>query len=135
MSCFAGLCESPEAKEAKAKNAAINKDIRKYKKKFENELRLLLLGAGESGKSTIVKQMRIIHSTGFSVKEREQMRKPIYGNVVNSIKAILEFMDTAKIDLADPSLKEVWLIFPVAVFFGGDALCMHLLQFEVTTPV
>lgn len=107
MSCFAGLCESPEAKEAKAKNAAINKDLRKYKKKFENELRLLLLGAGESGKSTIVKQMRIIHSTGFSAKEREQMRKPIYGNVVNSIKAILDFMAQANIELDNKSLQEV----------------------------
>lgn len=111
MSCFAGLCDSPEAKEAKQKNQAINKDLRKYKKNFENELRLLLLGAGESGKSTIVKQMRIIHSTGFSPREREQMRKPIYGNMVNSIKAILDFMDTSDLALSDPSLKEVCRIF------------------------
>ena len=107
MSCFAGLCDSPEQKEAKAKNAAINKDLRKYKKKFENELRLLLLGAGESGKSTIVKQMRIIHSTGFTTKEREQMRKPIYGNVVNSIKAIMDFLGQENSALDDPELGEV----------------------------
>eukprot|EP00124_Ichthyophonus_hoferi_P002041 Ihof_evm1s126 gene=Ihof_evmTU1s126 len=101
MSCF-GFCGEAEAKEATATNAAINKDLKKYKKHFENELRLLLLGTGESGKSTIVKQMRIIHSTGFSDKEREQMCKPILGNIANSIKAIVEFCDLTNISLNDP---------------------------------
>jgi guanine nucleotide-binding protein subunit alpha len=107
MSCFAGLCESSEEKDAKAQNKAINKKLKEEKSRIENELRLLLLGAGESGKSTIVKQMRIIHSKGFNEVEREQLKKPIFGNVVNSIQAILDFMDTAKISLADPSLAEV----------------------------
>lgn len=107
MSCFAGLCENSEEKDAKATNKAINKKLKEEKSRIENELRLLLLGAGESGKSTIVKQMRIIHSKGFNEVEREQMKKPIYGNVVNSIQAILDFMDTAKIPLADQSLAEV----------------------------
>ena len=30
---------------------------------------MFVLGAGESGKSTLVKQMKIIHSDGFSKEE------------------------------------------------------------------
>ena len=40
--------------------------------------RLLLLGAGESGKSTLVKQMRILHEeTPFSEEEKKQVNKNI----------------------------------------------------------
>lgn len=45
-------------------------------------------GAGESGKSTIVKQMRIIHTQGFSSQEKDQMKGSIYSNVHDSSKAL-----------------------------------------------
>ena len=32
-------------------------------------MKLLLLGAGESGKSTFVKQMKIVHGGGYSINE------------------------------------------------------------------
>lgn len=38
------------------------------------EVKLLLLGAGASGKSTVLKQMRYIHSRPFSVEEVEDYR-------------------------------------------------------------
>ena len=34
----------------------------------------LILGAGESGKSTIVKQMKIIHESGFTSEDFKQYR-------------------------------------------------------------
>ncbi|KNC79921.1 hypothetical protein SARC_07701 [Sphaeroforma arctica JP610] len=106
MNCFAGLCSSQDEQDASQKNMAINKDLKRYRKSFENQLRLLLLGAGESGKSTIVKQMRVIYSTGFSTKEREQMKKPIYSNICNSIKTMIEFIEQADIPLEDSQLIE-----------------------------
>jgi len=55
---------------------------------MEREVKLLLLGAGESGKSTIVKQMKIIHLLGFTQSERMSYRPPIFKNIVESIKTL-----------------------------------------------
>ena len=41
---------------------------------YDRGIKLLLLGSGESGKSTIVKQMKIIHDNGYSLAERELFR-------------------------------------------------------------
>ena len=48
------------------KSASIEKQLKEDKEKYKSTFRLLLLGAGESGKSTIVKQMRILHINGFT---------------------------------------------------------------------
>ncbi len=46
------------------------------------------IGAGESGKSTIAKQMKIIHLDGFPEAERMSYKSIIYNNVVVSMKAL-----------------------------------------------
>ncbi|XP_071820076.1 guanine nucleotide-binding protein G(i) subunit alpha-like [Apostichopus japonicus] len=56
-------------------------------------VKLLLLGAGESGKSTIVKQMRIIHNIGFSDCERMTYKLIVFSNVMQSLRAILGGME------------------------------------------
>uniref|UniRef100_A0A670ZNT3 GNAS complex locus n=1 Tax=Pseudonaja textilis TaxID=8673 RepID=A0A670ZNT3_PSETE len=47
-------------------NKKIEKQLQKERLAYKATHRLLLLGAGESGKSTIVKQMRILHVNGFN---------------------------------------------------------------------
>lgn len=63
----------------------------------------LFVGAGESGKSTIVKQMKIIHETGYSKEECEQYRPVVYSNTIQSLMAIIRAMGQLRIDFADPS--------------------------------
>lgn len=56
----------------------------------------MLLGAGESGKSTIVKQMKIIHETGYSDEERKAYRPVVYSNTIQSMMAIIRAMGQLK---------------------------------------
>ena len=54
-------------------------------------IRLLLLGAGESGKSTICKQMRLLHGRGFSEADRAAFRPIVYANILISIRRLLQY--------------------------------------------
>ncbi|KAJ6166579.1 G protein alpha subunit helical insertion [Penicillium chermesinum] len=64
---------------------------------MDRTIKILLLGAGESGKSTIIKQMRIIHSRGFPNEERYQTRAVIYSNIVIAFKVLLDIMNAENI--------------------------------------
>ena len=63
--------------------------------------KILLLGAGEGGKSTIVKQMRIIHGSGYSRVERMYFRRIVYSNTIQSLFAILEAMEKIGVRFKD----------------------------------
>ena len=52
----------------------------------------LFLGAGESGKSTILKQMRLIYAEGFHLEERKEIRQVIFSNMIVAFKIIAEEM-------------------------------------------
>ena len=86
-------------------------------------------GSGESGKSTFVKQMRIIHGKGYSEADRMEFRTPIFENIVSSMQATLEAMKRLSIDVTDKSLEVrlclVWHVFPwmkraILYFTGAD---------------
>ena len=69
------------------------------------EDKILLLGAGESGKSTIVKQMKILHLDGFSKKERMDFRNIVFGNTIDSLKEILQAMTRLNIEFTSDERK------------------------------
>uniref|UniRef100_A0A8C7LUQ9 Guanine nucleotide-binding protein G(s) subunit alpha n=1 Tax=Oncorhynchus kisutch TaxID=8019 RepID=A0A8C7LUQ9_ONCKI len=50
--------------------------------------------AGESGKSTIVKQMRILHVNGFNAEEKKQKIHDIKNNIKEAIETIVAAMST-----------------------------------------
>eukprot|EP00457_Paulinella_chromatophora_P009207 gb/GEZN01009264.1/.p1 GENE.gb/GEZN01009264.1/~~gb/GEZN01009264.1/.p1 ORF type:complete len:354 (-),score=22.47 gb/GEZN01009264.1/:8-1069(-) len=56
-----------------------------------NELKLLLLGTGESGKSTLLKQLIQMHGTGFNEEATRLPYKPIvYTNTLLSMKTLVK---------------------------------------------
>ncbi|KAI8059352.1 guanine nucleotide binding protein, alpha subunit [Gongronella butleri] len=95
-----GCCQSSEAQEGKARNDEIENQIKRDKINMKNEVKLLLLGAGESGKSTILKQMKLIHDGGYSHDEREAFKEIIFSNTIQSMRVILEAMQHMDVHLA-----------------------------------
>ena len=55
-----------ERDKAKAASKAIDKGIKEDKKQAQKLRKVLLLGTGEAGKSTFIKQLKIIKSTEFT---------------------------------------------------------------------
>ena len=58
----------------------------------EHDAVLLILGAANSGKSTLFKQMRMIHASGYKEAERRAYIPLIVSNIAESLKSILEIM-------------------------------------------
>ncbi|KAI7866372.1 G protein alpha subunit [Spinellus fusiger] len=99
-----GCCASIEVQDGvgKLRNDEIDDQLRLEKMSQQKEVKLLLLGAGESGKSTILKQMKLIHEGGFSSNERLNYREIIYSNTIQSMSVIMEAMETLRIELENP---------------------------------
>ena len=55
---------------------------------------MLLLGTGESGKTTFVKQMKILYSGGFTDEEKAGYRVDIINNVVDGMTELVTGMAT-----------------------------------------
>jgi len=56
----------------------------------ENSFKLLLLGAGGSGKSTVFRQVKILYGDGYDNDERLTLAVTIHQNMVQSIKKIID---------------------------------------------
>lgn len=94
-SCFSARQEDPA--EDEKQSAAIDRQLEEDARKLKKECKILLLGSGESGKTTIVKQMKIIHQSGYSAAERMMLRTTIYKNTLDGAKAICEGFEKLQI--------------------------------------
>lgn len=94
-----GCAESKEARAATARSKVIDKTLKADGEESSRQAKLLLLGAGESGKSTIVKQMRILYLNGFSRDDCIRYKPVVFGNTVQSMAAILRAMSQLGIQL------------------------------------
>ncbi|KAJ6235184.1 guanine nucleotide-binding protein g(o) subunit alpha [Anaeramoeba flamelloides] len=72
------------------KNQKIQNQIEIETKKQKKELKILILGTGESGKSTFIKQMMIIHKGGFTNSDLVEYKKTIKTNLIHHTKILFE---------------------------------------------
>ena len=86
-----GNCQAQEIESQKI-SKRIDKDIALELKsaRYKNTAKLLLLGSGESGKSTILKQMKIIHQNGYTTQEKLNFKFIICLNIYHSLRCLLQ---------------------------------------------
>eukprot|EP01087_Luapelamoeba_hula_P021149 TRINITY_DN733_c0_g1_i1.p1 TRINITY_DN733_c0_g1~~TRINITY_DN733_c0_g1_i1.p1 ORF type:complete len:359 (-),score=88.95 TRINITY_DN733_c0_g1_i1:123-1199(-) len=88
---------SDEDRKAIEANKRIERDLARRKKEMFREVKLLLLGTGASGKSTVAKQMQIIYLNGWGEKEKTEFKPLIYANLVENMQCLLR--GVAKLNL------------------------------------
>ena len=116
--CFNG--EPLYRKLAKQLNDKIDKELKAGATESEFIIKLLLLGAGESGKSTFVKQMKIIHGDGYSTDELNSFTSIIHDNLLTSMVQVIKAMDKLNISLQNPSNQVIASkIINFSIFFEG----------------
>lgn len=59
-------------------------------------------GAGESGKSTVLKQMKLIYAQGFSKSEKLEWKPVVFQNIVQSFRLIFDAMNEMDIKFENP---------------------------------
>lgn len=102
MLCFRSRTDSEERR-----SHEIDALLRRDEKAMKKVIKLLLLGAGESGKSTILKQMRLIYTKeGFSKQEKEEWRCIIFNNVLDSLRIIVNAMEEFKFAFQNESTRQ-----------------------------
>ncbi|MEQ2215944.1 hypothetical protein XENOCAPTIV_008230 [Xenoophorus captivus] len=95
-------------------------------------------GTGESGKSTFIKQMRIIHGQGYSEADRRGFTRVVFQNIITAIQALIDAMRHLKIDYVDDQnivrSSQTLLVIPILFYaFMGYLMCLvnKLSQVEV----
>jgi len=92
MGCFDP--NDPVKEGQKIRNRQLEKQLKIWNKDYMKATKVLLLGTGESGKTTIIKQMRILHINGYSESDRQEKVVDICQNIHESIYDLVTNMST-----------------------------------------
>ena len=87
-----GACNSVSAAERDAMQRSLEVERLNEEAwmKEQEKIKLLLLGAGESGKSTIFKQMKVLYGKPLDDEERRQMTPVVYSNTIGAMKILVD---------------------------------------------
>ncbi|KAI1293706.1 Guanine nucleotide-binding protein subunit alpha-13 [Halotydeus destructor] len=116
--CCASLKYGSDESEEYARSRMIDKELLKAKRTLKREVKLLLLGAGESGKSTFLKQMKIIHGQ-LDPSLYDEFKEVIRQNVIKGMKVLIDARDK----LAIPWGEEHNSVYADHVFAANIVRC------------
>ncbi|KAL7714640.1 G protein alpha subunit [Entamoeba marina] len=102
-----------------SKDNSIDKQIVEMAKK--KPITVMLLGSGESGKSTIAKQLKILFGGGFSEQERSSYKMSICTNIVTCMRTLIEQASILNHPITyQPKSKEFTTEDPVSLPFSSE---------------
>ncbi|KAG0037046.1 guanine nucleotide-binding protein subunit alpha [Podila clonocystis] len=93
-----------EAKKAKAISDAIDKALKADKERMQKErsAKLLILGPSETGKTTVLKQLKLLYSRKGLDAERQTYRRVVHLNAMKAIQALSYGLQRSNIPLEHP---------------------------------
>ncbi|KZV77441.1 heterotrimeric G protein alpha subunit 4 [Peniophora sp. CONT] len=109
------------SEEDKRLHREAEKQLKEAKIKLGSQVKVLLLGSGDSGKSTILKQMRLIHRVPFKPEEVESYRQLIFNNLTQGMKYVIESMDDMGLEVSSDNAHLVELIENAVDLRDGEA--------------
>jgi len=116
-----------------AETARINREMRRGKDQHEELIKLLFLGAGGSGKSTLFKQLRLLHGNGLKDNERLTYKQSIYQNIVEGMKTLLDGNQSLNGD--DDDIDGPVLEKPSAIVRCDEKLADYIEQLDEAAPI
>jgi GTPase SAR1 family protein len=97
---------TPEQKAAIAESHKLDKALNSSQQEDGKILKLLLLGTGESGKSTIFKQMQILYQEGFSDLEKTTFKHVIRRNCVEAMQTLIAGVEKFGMKWVNPRSRQ-----------------------------
>ncbi|ETO34049.1 hypothetical protein RFI_03045 [Reticulomyxa filosa] len=85
-----GAQQNPEKGAQIVLNKTVQEEIEKDKQSSSKKYKLLLLGAGNSGKSTFFKQLCQIHGDGLSDEDKQNGSRYIHDSIIHQMQNIIE---------------------------------------------
>ncbi|XP_077593582.1 guanine nucleotide-binding protein subunit alpha-14-like [Stigmatopora nigra] len=98
---------SPEEAERRRINRAIERQLEHDRKQNERAFKLLFLGTADSGKSTFIKQIRILHGKGYTESQKISFIRLVCQNVLSSMQALIEAMGILNLEYAEEQNKDL----------------------------
>ncbi|RWS28220.1 Eka-Go1 protein-like protein [Leptotrombidium deliense] len=99
LQCISGQEIRVKSRSSKKRSLEIDRQLNEMARQEKQVIKILLLGAEESGKSTLVKQMKIIHNDGFTKEELLSFMPTVRHNLLASMKYVLLGMSILKIKI------------------------------------
>ncbi|XP_037043492.1 guanine nucleotide-binding protein G(f) subunit alpha [Bradysia coprophila] len=104
-------CIKPRNEES-VRSKQLDKELQIVHRQFEKAIKILLLGTAESGKTTILQQMKILHINGFTREDIIHKTKEIRQNIHESIYELVVQMQKLQIpyDTTQSRKSGEWIV-------------------------
>jgi guanine nucleotide-binding protein subunit alpha-12 len=100
-------CLTQDEKLQMQKSKQIDQEIALAKQRSRRTQKIVLLGVGESGKSTFLKQMQIIHGTGLTEPaDLKKYRSIIYDNIIRGTIGLINGKRAINLNWSKPTSTE-----------------------------
>ncbi|KAJ3366391.1 hypothetical protein GGF32_005393 [Allomyces javanicus] len=121
-----------QALAAKTKAKNIDQELKESGYKDKLNLKILLLGSGESGKSTVLKQIKLIHKISMTPQEIRDITRSLRRNAVECMSVLVTQARTYGYDLAADDIKNHVAMFDTVDLDDADIELDHDLVAAVT---